>query len=668
MRPWRKLRRTRTALLLALAPGLLGIVLTRWAPAVSLEKAGGLDTLFQLRGPRTPPAEVCVVAIDDASYDEVGRDKTLGWPRGLHADLVRALAREGARAVAFDVLFEDEGADPEQDEALRAALEETKIGILGASVDIVEDPMFAQAQFKEPYEPLARAAAAVADVDLPTDSDGVIRYAWPAREGRPGLALAAYELATGDRSRRAADARVIDYYGKARTIRTVSIYQALDPAQFLPPGFFKDKLVFVGLSQEAAPGIAPKDAFPTPFRGGHGSTTFGVEIHATLAANFLERREIVLPDRRLEVAMLLLLPLVASLAFMYLRPLAGGAAFVVLLAAPWITGYAAFAGAGVWMPTVIPSVIQLPVAYGLSLIWYYLTTVRDREKIKRAFALYLSPEMIRRIAEDPDAVNLGGQEIVGTAVFTDIKGFTSIAEGMSAPETAAMLNAYFSDATTHVFEAGGTLIKYIGDAVFAIWGAPIRRDDHATLACAAALALARAQDAKGREAGPVARLTTRIGIHTGPMLVGNLGSSQRFDYTAIGDAVNLASRIEGLNKAFGTLALASGETIRATDGRFVTRPLGRVRVVGRSEPVELHELVATRDEAGRADGALLDAFARALSDFAAGRFAEAAHGFRTASERAGGDDGPSAFFAERAESFAVTPPPSWDGVLGFESK
>src|SRR4029453_14205928 len=142
-----------------------------------------------------------------------------------------------------------------------------------------------------------------------------------------------------------------------------------------------------------------------------------------------------------------------------------------------------------------------------------------------------------------------------------------IAEGMSAPETAAMLNAYFSEATRHVFDAGGTLIKYIGDAVFAIWGAPIRRDDHATQACVAALALARGQKAGG--------LGARSGVHTGPMLVGNLGSAQRFDYTAIGDAVNLASRIEGLNKAFGTRALASGETIEATDGRFVTRRLGR---------------------------------------------------------------------------------------------
>jgi len=664
----RRLRRARAAILLALIPGLLGIALTRWDAASSLEKAGGLDRLFALRGLRTPPAEVCVVAIDDSSYGVIEIHPTASWPRGRHADLIRTLKREGAKAVAFDVVFQGEGADPAQDAALAQSLAEAGNVVLGVSVEITEDPLFREAQIQEPYEPFGKAAAAVADVNIPTDSDGVIRYAWPAREGRPGLALAAYELATGDTSQRTANARLLDYYGPARTIKTVSIYQALQPGQYLPPGFFKDKIVFVGVSMDAAAGPAQKDAFLTPFRGALGSTTFGVEVHATLTANLLEHREVRLLDRSSEAVLLLLLPLVATLVFIALRPLAGSAAFLGMLLAPWVMAYLAFTHWNLWIPVVIPSAIQVPIAYGSSLIWYYLTTVRDREKIKRAFGLYLAPEMIRRIAEDPDAVNLGGQEIVGTAVFTDIKGFTSIAEGMSAEATAAMLNVYFSDATRHVFDAGGTLIKFIGDAVFAIWGAPIPRDDHATQACVAALAMARAQLAEGRDAAPWGRLVTRIGVHTGPMLVGNLGSAQRFDYTAIGDAVNLASRIEGLNKAFGTLALASGETLLATDGRFVTRSMGRVRVVGRVEPVELHELIATRDETGRSDAPLLDAFRSARAHFEAGRFGEAAAGFRAALALSGGNDGASSFFIEEAERLAAEPPAAWDGVVVFEKK
>lgn len=664
---WRRLRRAWTAFLLALIPGALGVALLHWPPAISLEKRGGLDKLFALRGTRTPPLDVCVVAIDDASYKVIERDPTLAWPRALHADLIRKLKQEGARAVAFDVLFLEAGADAAADEALESALRDAGNVILGASVVTTDDPLFKETQVQEPFEPFAKAAARVGFVGLPTEPDGVIRYAFPAREGTPGLGLAAYELATGDTSQRTASARWLDYYGPARMIKTISIYQALDPKQYLPPGFFKDKIVFVGASMDADPGLVAKDSFMTPYRP-RGGATFGVEIHAALAANLIEKRQIELLDPWLEGTILFLLAVIASLVFMALRPLAGGVAFVALLIVPWTLGYFAFALAGIWVPVVIPSVIQLPLAYGLSLLWYYLTTVRDREKIKRAFGLYLSPEMIRRIAQDPDAVNLGGQEIVGTAMFTDIKGFTTIAETMSAENTAAMLNAYFSDATQHVFDAGGTLIKFIGDAVFAIWGAPIKRDDHATQACVAALALARAQDSEEAGAAPVISLATRIGVHTGPMLVGNLGSAQRFDYTAIGDAVNLASRIEGLNKTFGTRALASGETILATDGRFVTRFLGLVRVVGRNEPVALHELIATQDEAGRADAGLLDAFAAAKRELDAGRFEYAAAGFRTALDRSGGKDGPSSYFLRAAEALAAAPPPTWDGVVVMESK
>src|SRR5207249_3191833 len=130
---------------------------------------------------------------------------------------------------------------------------------------------------------------------------------------------------------------------------------------------------------------------------------------------------------------------------------------------------------GVWIPVIIPAAVQLPAAYVISLVWYYVTTARERERIKRAFSFYLSPEMIRQIAANPGSLNLGGEEIVATAMFTDIKGFTPIAEGLTAPQTASLLNAYFSDVTRHIFEEGGTLIKYIGDAVFAIWGAPLHR-------------------------------------------------------------------------------------------------------------------------------------------------------------------------------------------------
>ena len=660
-------RTLRAALLIALLPGIAGVLFSHWPFTENLERSG-LDFLFILRGPSPPPAGVCVVALDEDSIQELGLDPTGPWPRALHAQLIRTLKAEGARAVAFDVLFVDPR-DPESDEALRSALSDTGFVVLGSTVNQVDDPRFRQAQTEEPYTPFAQAAAEVADVNFPTDRDGVIRSAWLLHQERKTLALAAYEIATGRKFEQDTSERLIDYYGPARTIRTVSFYQAIDPGKFLPPGFFRDKIVFVGLSQATAAGMAPKDAFLTPYRGASGQPTYGVEIHAALAANLLESRRINLLPPIAEAALLLLLPLAASLTFMALRPLWGGLAFLALELLPWGAGYVAFTNGHTWLPVVIPSVIQLPTAYVLSLVWYYLTTVRERERIKRAFSFYLSPEMIKRIAADPDSLNLGGEEVVATALFTDIKGFTPLAEGLSAPDTAALLNRYFSEVTGHVFEAGGTLIKYIGDAVFAIWGAPLRMEDHATQACRAALALALQQRAPAGAAHSDAQLITRIGVHTGEMLVGNLGSSQRFDYTAIGDAVNLASRLESLNKTFGTLALVSGDTLARTDGRFAVRPLGRARVVGRSEPVEIFELLGLQGEGISISEAALKRFAQARLDFTQGRFSQAAEGFRETLSLHGGKDGPSQLYLKLCADFSKNPPGAeWDGIINFESK
>ncbi len=665
---WSGLRRARAAILLALVPGLLGAALIRWPPAEGLERAG-LDLLFKWRGPLPPPRGVAVVAIDDESYRVLGVDQKGAWPRGLHARLIRALAGAGARAVAFDVLFVDPG-DPEQDEALRSAMAETRRVVIGANVELVEDALYKEARQVEPWEPFAKAAAAVGEVNLPADRDGVIRSAWLAPEGRPGLALAAYEVATGDLSHRAEGSRFIDYYGPARIgMKTVSVYQALEPDRYLPRDFFKGRIVFVGLSNPAAPGPTPKDAFLTPFTGGRGETTYGVEIHATIAGNLLEGRRFDLLAPGLEMALLLLLPIAALLIFVWLDPRLGAGALVLLAALLWAVAYAAFTRMNLWIPAVIPSAIQLPLAYTVSVVWYYLTTVRERERIKRAFSFYLSPESARQVAEDPSALHLGGEEIVATAMFTDIEGFTTVAESMTAEQTAAMLNRYFSEATGHVFATGGTLVKYVGDAVFAIWGAPLRVTDHASRACGAALALAR-MDAQGGGSGdPARRLRTRIGVHTGVMLVGNLGSSQRFDYTAIGDAVNLASRIEGLNKMFRTSAIVSGDTLAAAGDGFVARRLGRVRVVGRQEPIALHELVAESGDATITRPAGLAEFEAALVEFERGAFASAAARFRQVLALRGGRDGPSTYYlrlCERLEQEGAGP--DWNGVVVAETK
>jgi adenylate cyclase len=554
------------ALIVAIAASM-GVLLLRWPVTATLERAYGLDILFKVGGPSAPPRAVCVVAIDDASYEAFGVDRSRTWPRALHGILVEKLAQEGALAVAFDVLFEDAG-DVDEDLRFELGLFDAGNVILGATVERVDDPRFRQVRRVEPHEPFADAAAAVAEVELPVDSDGVIREAWLLPDGRSSLALSAYQVGFGDaRYDDEKSSRVIHYYGPPRTIDTVSLYQALEPETYLPPGYFKDRLVFVGLSQIAAQHIGDsKDSFGTPFSGGSVGSTFGVEIHATIAANLIDQNEKRMLSAVGETLLLIVIALLGTLLFVALRPFYGAAALLLSQLLVWVVGYQLFARQGVWVPLVIPTLFQLPVAYAGSIVWYYLSTVRDREKIRRAFSFYLAPAMIEKIAADADSLKLGGEEIVGTALFTDIKGFTSLAESMTPVETASMLNRYFSAMTQKLFETEGTLIKYIGDAVFAIWGAPVRQKDHATRGCRAAIQMARS-----------AELPTRIGLHSGPMLVGNLGSNQRFDYTAIGDTINLAARLESLNKSTGTQLLVSGETLSQTDGSLIVRALGHVR-------------------------------------------------------------------------------------------
>lgn len=661
-------KKLRVAFLLCLVPGLIGVGLARWPVSSGLEKTYGLDFLFKLRGRQPKPADICVVAIDNASYLELQIDPLDPWPRALHGELVRTLKAEGARTVAFDVLFEGPR-DPAQDVQFELGLFDAGNVVLGSTVERVDDPRFRQASLIDPYPPFAEVAAAVAEVELPPDTDGTIRETWLVPADRPSLGLAAYEVATGDDSYRSERrSRLIDYYGPPRTIETVSLYQALDPAQYLPPGFFENRIVFVGASQVAAVQVTDiKDSFPTPFSGGAVGYTYGVEIHATIAANLIEGRRIALLPTGVEIALLIGLALLATVLFIYMRPIAGGVVLVVLVVMAWLMTYYAFARLGLWMPVVIPTMVQLPVAYGVSLIWYYLTTVREREKIRRAFSFYLSPEMIRKISEGGEALSLGGEEVVGTALFSDIKGFTSISEKMSATETAGMLNRYFSTITQTIFDTEGTLIKYIGDAVFAIWGAPLPIENHAARACRTAVAMARIQNASGDD--EAARLVTRIGVHSGSMLVGNLGSRQRFDYTAIGDTINLAARLESLNKATGTLALASGEAFARTDGEILARPLGRVRVVGRAEPVELYELLGLKGDETTPDAATIARFERAVADFSRREFDVAATAFEEVRRCCGGQDGPSEFYLRAiAECRAEPQPDDWDGVINLTKK
>jgi adenylate cyclase len=326
-----------------------------------------------------------------------------------------------------------------------------------------------------------------------------------------------------------------------------------------------------------------------------------------------------------------------------------------------------------WIPVGSPIVAGM-LGYVGSVAYVAVVEGRDKRRIKGAFAKYVSPDIVDEIAEDPAALRLGGQKRPLTILFSDLSGFTTLSERMDPQNLVTLLNEYLDDMTQVVLDEGGTLDKYIGDAVMAFWNAPKAYPDHADRALRAAVTMQRHMDALNRRwRGGDARqqeLKVRIGIHTGEVVVGNLGGEGRFSYSAIGDAVNLASRLEPANKTYDTLVMVSQATLAAADASKVrVRELDYVAVVGKEEPVVVYELLELAD-AGlpAAKEEALRRYERGMAEYKQHRWAAAKAHFLAALEVCP-DDGPSRLYAERCEGHESNPPPpDWDFVVRRQEK
>jgi class 3 adenylate cyclase len=296
--------------------------------------------------------------------------------------------------------------------------------------------------------------------------------------------------------------------------------------------------------------------------------------------------------------------------------------------------------------------------------------LKEKEQIRSTFKRYVSSTVVDELLRSGDSVKLGGEAKQLTIQFSDIAGFTALSEALSPEQVVEFLNAYLSRMTAEVEAEAGIVDKYIGDAVMAFWGAPLPLPDHADRACRAALRQLRevaALRAGWAGRGDLGRFDVRLGLHSGEVVVGNIGSDTRMDYTIIGDSVNTASRLEGMNKLYGTHILLSEDTRALLRGAYVTRELDRIRVVGKTRPVRIYELVAAEGEAGAAALAVHARFAEALAAYRARRFAEAGRAFSALAADTG--DPPAQTFARRCAEYAAAPPPeAWDGVYVSASK
>jgi len=292
--------------------------------------------------------------------------------------------------------------------------------------------------------------------------------------------------------------------------------------------------------------------------------------------------------------------------------------------------------------------------------------------LRRAFSTYLSEDVVEEIVTDPTRLQLGGVKRHMTAIFTDVQSFTGIAEQLSPENLVDLLNYYLSTMSDVILEQKGTIDKYEGDAIIAFFGAPLELPDHAIRACATAVVMKRLESdvnkyvmENGISPSP---LLTRIGINSGDMVVGNMGTQKKMNYTIISNAVNLAARLEGVNKQYGTWILATENTVKETEGKFLTRRLDRIRVVGINEPVQIYEIVETMEQAPDALREKIELFHKSLDFFEGRRWNDAGKGFLQILSKFP-DDGPSSLYLKRCKQFINHQPlPDWDGVFNITEK
>lgn len=699
--------------------GVAGAALT-----LALWLLGLLDTFegrtWDLRArafarPGKATSEIAVILLDQESLDWAKNEMGLAWPwpRELYGVVTDYCRAAGAKALVFDVLYTEPSAYGVEDDERFAQAARDNQKVVGAvhlaqaeggstswPVDISSPPLavggldgwlaaagaqslsFARATF--PIPEYASAVRLLANTNLVPDADGVYRRAalFSLFDGRPvpamglgawmaggtgaqGVSIRPGALTVGDH------AVPIDQEGRAilrfrgptkthRALRAAAVARSgiqllNDEKPEVDPAELQDKYVFFGFS---APGLF--DLRPTPMAGSYP----GVEVHVTMLDNLLSGDFMRAAPLAASIALLLLLCLGAGIA----ASAASGAlpnALVYLLAIPIAPGLALGAYAlGMWL-----QLVALEMGVGLTLVVAslasYATEGRQKRYIKNAFRQYLSPTVIEELIAHPERLRLGGERRELSIFFSDLQGFTSLSEALTPEDLTTLLNEYLSAMTDIIQEEGGTIDKFEGDAIIAFWNAPLEQPDHPVRAVRAAL---RCQ-AQLAELRPVFRarvgkdLLMRIGLNTGPAVVGNMGSRTRFDYTMLGDSVNLAARLEGVNKQFRTYTMVSAAVMNRIGGAYPSRELSRIAVVGRKEPVVVHEPMTAEEFAARAR--ILGVFAKGLEAYYAGRFSEAERSFTGIAA----EDPPAAAYAERCQEFIANPPPgAWAGVWVMTSK
>ncbi len=715
-----RLRRSKYAVVMAISV----IITILMAVAISYQFLDKLewttyDLRFEHRGEKYPKDNIIILDVDQDTYS----DLEIKWPYPMayHAKVLERLFQAGAKVVCFDIIFDNISSKPQEDSLFAATIKQCKNVILAQQFLYLAggEHYKSMQSFVRPNPVLLSGEPYLGFIGVPQEKDNAARryqvinqaldevfsdnprYAYSKGELIAAMPLQAVTLFRNleDPKIQVSAARnsiiagnievpiekggriLINFAGPPRTFKTLPYRQIFRDDDFAlliekSPGYFQNKIVLIGVTLKEF-----HDLFNTPFVEKSVDTSEmgspkekqlmpGVEIIANTIQTILDESYIDHMTTEKVVGFCFILSLICSFFTIRFGPRKGLLFLIFGLGALTGIAFYLFSHYNFWLNLIYPAATLL-LTFSSDVFYHYMTEEREKQYIRKAFGHYLNPSVVEQLAQNPDSLKLGGQKRELTVMFSDIRGFTTLSESMDAEELTNFLNEYLTAMTDIILKNTGTVDKYMGDAIMAFWGAPLDDPNHAYRCCITCLEQMRKlheMQAKWRAEGKHA-LDIGIGINTGDMTVGNMGSTQRFDYTVLGDSVNLGSRLEGTNKDYGTNIIMGERTYALVKDRLIARQLDRIRVKGKLEPVEIYEVIAEK----AAD--LPEGYPKAYEIYSEGVRAyfnrdwlKAIECFQQTLDIIT-DDGPSQKHLHQCEIYRDHPPAAdWDGVYIKTSK
>jgi len=639
------------------------------------------------------------IDVTDASLAKMDEKfhHTWPWPREIQAELLTTCTRAKSTTVLYDFLFAEKGSAADlkilvdaigggpptylvggfRETGVRSSnpeaaplLKKTAIEVDSDGSISVPDPY---TQVVLPAPELCRAAAGVCDVSTPRDRDRMIRRyrllstfdgrwypsfglaALMAREKASKVVVRRRQLTIGSLTLPVErDGSVMIRYYPRAGIDSFAWDSAWNVLNTEDPRVLQGKIVIVGTS---ASGLT--DLRETPV----GETVAGATIHLTAISNLLNGEYLREAPAWISGVLFTLLAAGVALSTRFTSAAAGGANAAATMVG--VVGLCTALYAGRWIVDQVPPMLAVGFSFAATSAVNFLHEGRQRLRVKRDFSRYVSPKVVDKILRHPDALHLEGERKPLTIFFMDFAGFTAMSEKLDPSELVKLISEYHNEAAEEIFKTEGTLDKFIGDAIMAYWNDPIEQADHPLRACLTAIGaqkklLKMAEVMKQRG---LPEMSARIGLNTGIATVGNMGSKEQVNYTLIGDEVNLASRLEGVNKEFGTKIIISEATYLPAKDRLEVRELALIKVKGKKLPVRIYELIGARGEIPPERREVVRKFEAALSDFRGRKFREAAEAFRSLGDAASG------VYVDLCERYVKDPPAAdWDGSYQMEHK